>query len=454
MCTSTAINISALKTDAPSGMYVGDYVDNLRRLVESYRIEHGFSDGSDQVVMSLKEDIHRVTETCRAPSSNLIKTSGDIAADASKVNSPWLGTHCGVPDGAVGYFDRVGAASEAEAFCLCAKSTSDVASVRQDVGLEAGEYILSWYGSANRQASGFRLRTSAGANLTAQSVGVSTLSDLKYSRYYAKYNIAEGGTYQVYVDAAGGVADPDWKECVGAPKLERITTANHPTGATADVPTDFELTGADGLHEVSGCTDKDGSSFRTKHWNRYCVPVCDDGIGTGCLESIGAPRCYWETSFDLGQRDIERGAIMPRGGFAIGNFNYRVQSVAVNFVGTALRSCNGDPGVSCFSQGFIPYSLVHSGPFTVINHAGNQFLSSLFDGRIEHAKGLALERYLSNPLSSADNGLIEPFSRSEFIGRPLDGAYVLRVWEESGVNFDSIEDVQLLLKYRYWSRLN
>ena len=42
--------------------------------------------------------------------------------------------------------------------------------------------------------------------------------------------------------------------------------------------------------------------------------------------------------------------------------------------------------------------------------------------------------------------------RREFQGRPLDGTFVLRVWEEPGMNFDALEDVQLALEYRYWTR--
>jgi hypothetical protein len=46
------------------------------------------------------------------------------------------------------------------------------------------------------------------------------------------------------------------------------------------------------------------------------------------------------------------------------------------------------------------------------------------------------------------------YSRVELRGRPLDGTFVLRVWEEPGLDFDAIEDVQLLVKYRYWPRFN
>lgn len=102
----------------------------------------------------------------------------------------------------------------------------------------------------------------------------------------------------------------------------------------------------------------------------------------------------------------------------------------------------------------MPYSLEHVGPYTVRNHMGRDYDVPLFTGRIEHARGLAAERYLTNPISTADRALIDPYMRRELRGRPLDGTYVLRVWEEPGVNFEGIEDVQVVLHYRYWTRLD
>ncbi len=78
----------------------------------------------------------------------------------------------------------------------------------------------------------------------------------------------------------------------------------------------------------------------------------------------------------------------------------------------------------------------------------------MFDGNIEHARGLATERYLTNPLSNADDQLIKQYLRAEFQGRPLDGNFAVRVWEEPGVNFEAIKDVQLVVNYRYWTRFD
>jgi len=55
-------------------------------------------------------------------------------------------------------------------------------------------------------------------------------------------------------------------------------------------------------------------------------------------------------------------------------------------------------------------------------------------------------------VSSADETMISQYRRSEFQGRPITGTYRLRIWEEPGVNFDGITDVQVVLDYQYWTR--
>jgi hypothetical protein len=57
-------------------------------------------------------------------------------------------------------------------------------------------------------------------------------------------------------------------------------------------------------------------------------------------------------------------------------------------------------------------------------------------------------------MSQADSGLIQSYLRQEFQGRPLDGDFVIRVWDSDGLNFSAIQDVQVVLNYRYWTRFN
>ena len=41
-----------------------------------------------------------------------------------------------------------------------------------------------------------------------------------------------------------------------------------------------------------------------------------------------------------------------------------------------------------------------------------------------------------------------------FVGRPLEGNYTLRIYDTEGLDWDKLEDVQLVLNYRYWTRLH
>ncbi|NOY91893.1 MAG: hypothetical protein GXP55_11910 [Deltaproteobacteria bacterium] len=73
-------------------------------------------------------------------------------------------------------------------------------------------------------------------------------------------------------------------------------------------------------------------------------------------------------------------------------------------------------------------------------------------GVILRARALNAERVLTNPLSSADRGLVAPYERTEFWGRPLRGTYTLRIHGRPEVQWSNLEDVQILLDYRYWTR--
>ena len=166
-------------------------------------------------------------------------------------------------------------------------------------------------------------------------------------------------------------------------------------------------------------------------------------------------RCFWETDFALDIARDDSRWLTSGAGYARGNYNYRTEAVAVNFVGTALRDCEGvASGSVCYANGSIPYSIYHDAGFQVRNHVGNIYSAPLNPGRIETARGLAAERYITNPTSGADSALLSGYMRREMQGRPIAGNYRIRVWDEPGVMFDRIEDVQLIIDYRYWTRLN
>lgn len=222
-----------------------------------------------------------------------------------------------------------------------------------------------------------------------------------------------------------------------------------------DTPGDFAETSSTLTHPLPVCEDTDGEIFRTGEvWTYECVPVCLDGLG-GCPDNYLEPLCYWETSFSVSLSEIEERKLFSQAGFALGNFNYRTDTLGVNFVGSGARTCeDAELPSTCYSAGFVPYTLVHEPPYPVRSHDGQSQEALVFRGRIEHARGLATERYLSNPVSSADQSQMDPYMQRQFRGRPLTGNYTLRVWDEPGVNFHGIDDVQLLLNYRFWTRFD
>jgi hypothetical protein len=199
------------------------------------------------------------------------------------------------------------------------------------------------------------------------------------------------------------------------------------------------------------CEDTSGAIFRATEWRHDCLMLCADGYADTCGTNA-VQTCFREAQFGFNQRDIQRGKIFNYTGFARGNFNYRIDSVALNFVGTGIRDCsNAALPATCNSAGFVPYTLLHTGPFYTRNFAGNDTQSFLFDGTIEHARGLGTERYLTNPLSDTDKSLVTPYTRFEFQGRPLDGNFIVRVWDDPSINFEAIQDIQVVLAYRYWT---
>jgi len=265
----------------------------------------------------------------------------------------------------------------------------------------------------------------------------------RWFRRWRIYDVGQQGAYDVAIG-------PNLTSTIdlAAPMLESGSGLS-----AADLPSEFMNTGATTTRFLASCPDTDGDVFRATRWRRGCVQLCANGFNSSCANEAAQTYCYRETLVSFTQGDIDGGRVFGASGLARGNFNYRIERIGVNFVGTGLRSCeDAEAPSSCYGSGYLTYSLEHGGPYHVRNYAGQDVEVQLFKGNIEHARGLAAERYLTNPLSSADESLIDSYLRNEFQGRPLDGTFVLRVWEEPSLNFDALEDVQLALTYRYWTR--
>jgi hypothetical protein len=479
--------------------YIGDYVTKLENLVESYRLVHPFHEGQDTAVISLRDDVLNVRSECSGPGRNLFKYSaelnrpgdwgarGCLSQTVGGVVYPALNCVQAVPapdflptttppttikvadlavkglrgntKGAQGYILRFGDGLNT---CTVAGNCGWLsgAALSQVLELGTGKYRLSWYtrdlstAYTNATKAGIVVARKAGTTTqnptTANFVAPVADGDAgeRWKRATIEITVPVTGTYEIGFGVTQGTMPTAAQEVtLGGVMLDAIppSTTTTPTYLASFQPTD-----GSGNVVLANCEDKTGVNFRAQHWDRQCMHLCSDGFSGNC--ATGPKYCYREFSFGVAEPWIATGKLFKYSGFARGNYNYRIDSLALNFVGSATRDCsNSDLPDTCYNAGFIPYTILHTGPFYTRNQAGADVEALLFDGTIEHARGLALERYITNPVSSTDHDLLSTYMRNEFAGRPLDGNFTVRMWEEPGVNLDGVEDVQLVLNYRYWT---
>jgi len=478
VCEYTGIDYSKLTLpNAPvsyANGFIGDYVKKLSNFIESYTLQNNFHEGTDTAVISLRDDIMGVRKPCPTTGPNLLYNAGQLnqglqpgwgreGCPATVVDGvPQPLSEClditplTKPDGSQDFplFGDNGQAKTVGYDLKFGVNSSSTSAAIQSVVVKEGLYRLTWYtkesGTSGGAAAGLVRDLAPNCNVPTQPIcqvesGVeSTTATNGWFRRYVLFRVASPQTIRVGFGKVAGTVT------VSAPMLEHLADIDTDQALKAFANTTDTLT-----VQNPGCEDSDGTVFRSTRWNRTCMNLCTDGFASHCAAGSSKSYCYWETQFGFSQRDIQLGKIFNFSGFARGNFNYRMDTVGINFVGTGTRDCSGSSSPqTCSGGGYIPYTLSHTGPFFVRNHKGDDVETMLFDGNIEHARGLALERYLTNPVSSSDQGLLNQYLRTEFSGRPLDGNFVLRVWDEGGVDFNSIQDVQLVMNYRYWTKFD
>jgi hypothetical protein len=482
LCATSGVDFTAISGGGADGgtnatptnfadSFIGDYVTKLENVVESYRLVHNFHEGVDTAVISLRDDVLNVRQDCQVLSPNLLYHSarldflfsnarddqhnwyqdgcngaGPCVAATARDDAPFaaLSTEMqSAPGFTVSFGDGIGCPGPP-----C--SWQPDAMLAQSVTLPAGRYRFSWYGAPNQNdlAKNAGIIQTPNGLVSKLNEGAIPADGPGWDRFFFSFELTDETAVRVGFKYSGPVPGDI---LLGAPMLEAVDTV---IGANSTLPRPFSRTDDTRQSVRPVCEDTDGTVFRQTRWNRACLKLCPDGYSSNC-EGRATTDCYRETSFQLSQRSLEEGAILNQSGFAKGNFNYRIDSIGLNFVGTGVRNCaDSNLPSTCYGGGFVTYSLVHQGPYLVRNHTGADFRADLFTGLIENARGLGTERYLSNPLSSTDKSLLDEYLRHEFQGRPLDGTYVLRVWEGPGVDFNAIKDVQVVLNYRYWTRFN
>jgi len=138
---------------------------------------------------------------------------------------------------------------------------------------------------------------------------------------------------------------------------------------------------------------------------------------------------------------------------ADGSYNYRHEQVAFNVVGSPVIDCRSAIRPwECYGDGNLQYSLRQDGLVFVENYEYEVHSFLAEPGVILEGRALAAERALTNPLSAADQTLVSPFERRELWGRPLSGRYTIRILGRPEVLWENIESLQMLLRYRYWTR--
>jgi hypothetical protein len=322
----------------------------------------------------------------------------------------------------------------------------------QQVTLAPGRYRFSWHAPTSDVSESLGMSRVGYVDGTAidktnapeASIPVARIGTPQWSRPSFTFELGQEAEIEIGWEAKSD--GPHVVELAGA-MLERVDSASD------ELPGPYEETTDVRELQRAVCEDTSGEAFRDR-WTPGCVNLCPDGFSSDCSERA-QEHCYHEVSFHVSQRGIEAGQIFNQAAFARGNFNYRIHSIALNFVGPNLRTCaESDLPNTCNAAGFVPYSLSHEGPYMVRNHKGDDFRARLFTGHIEHARGLGTERYITNPIGSADSEQLGQYRRLELKGRPLDGNFVLRVWDEPNLDFSAVKDVQLVLDYGYWTRFD
>jgi hypothetical protein len=228
--------------------------------------------------------------------------------------------------------------------------------------------------------------------------------------------------------------------------------------------------------EIDPSTLPPGASAATAPFVGRVVFQCN---GASTLLPGGVPNGFVVTdprvapepcgTFDVGGTEVDLGGVhhavfsfaipseLDNGYFgerlAGGNFNYRIQRVALNLVGRALFDCeHAARPTECYGDGNIQYSMRHDGETVLTNWDGDERAFAFEPGVIQRARGIADERWLTNPLSGTDASLIAPYERLEWWGRPLAGTYTIEIEDRPEMDWRNLENVQVLIHYHYWTR--
>jgi hypothetical protein len=452
--------------------YVGDYVTKLENFVEYYNVDFPSHEGDDVAILSLKNDLLQPPDTCLAEGANLLRFSGRLnvivaatenpppgdgrwrlhACDASKgqclqVNGgEALGTPADPPTdvlgGGVSWLHDVTPVTDSSTLPKPGLLPGPSGMVSQKVHLTADtNYVLTWWDQARNSDGEFTVPSAvpyrvavfdsafAPVALKSPTPSVGEWS----SRQKLDVSVKKDGDYYVSFGASAPGSS------FGSVAIANVQLEVAATGGTASA---YVATGASRKTVSSTCPQPTSSDLRAA-FERRCT-------GDVCYFDLTRP-----VLIDTGLLSSPTASVVTK--LARGNFNYRHINVALNLVGTGLRDCTTTPTADCYGSGFIEYSLEHEAERAgVLDWNGDVRFFRFGVGNIQHAKALAAERYITMPLGASDSSLISQpgIQKVELMGRPLDGAYHLRIWDTPALKWERLDDIQVVLRYRYWSRVS
>jgi hypothetical protein len=313
----------------------------------------------------------------------------------------------------------------------------------QPVALDPGTYVLSWWDQARGldgtlanpstepyRASVFDAAWSSLAEFSgpAQPPGTPAWSGLRA----LQFTVTTSGVEHVAIAPSSPGARRGSVAIAGV-QLERSGNGN---------PTAYQVTEGTLNTRSPLCPAPSAAALRGA-FQRNC-------------DSTGA--CFFELSapFEIDTLALQSGAAFA-GRFAKGNYNYRHVTSAINLVGTGVHACPTSNSQQCFGSAFVEYTLQHAADeVPILDWSGLAHYFSFGTGRVEHGKALAAERFITIPVGSADQQLLtQPgITHQELRGRPLDGAYRFRIWDSPSLQWDHLDDIQVVLQYHYWSRVD
>lgn len=476
--------------------YIGDYVRKLEQFVEYYNIKFPSHDGDDQVVLSLRDDLLRRPDSCYRESPNVLFYSGhlnnssyqldengetvlrgwktsDCIANVPKCISVHPGTTV-IPPGdaddevAVAFQNATWLVDQSnETTASIAPSQLPIlqqnpASVYQLVHLKAGPHVLSWQDQSRKLDGSLDVADAPGATeqipyraAVFDEDGIPVMSTTRIpfrplpepdnnpvlNSYYHKqwserheqlFNVAKEGNYYLLFGASSGVSSELGSVLIREVQLEQSSSGK--ASVYSDV-VESRRVSTDNCPKASASEVQQAFEYR-----------CEKG---SCFYGLKDP-IFLQTQ---GLSDV---GSQLYGKLAAGNYNYRHLTVAFNIVGTALVDCEKDPSLSCYGSGFLEYTLDHrANQVPILGYDQVPEMFNFGQAFINHGKALAAEHYITIPLSSSDAGLLAQPSieKAEFRGRPLDGTYGLKIWDRPGLVWERLEDVQIVLRYRYWSHI-